>query len=297
MLDRAPSPRLAAVRAPALPVAAMVLGRPVDEAAALLPRLFNLCRAAQGAAARMAFGLPPDPAAPSLAQEILRDHLMKFHVTWPAFFGAPPSPLPADWAAGGRALVSAVFGPTGRAPAAPADVDAFFASDHGVAPVLRRIAGSFAPGEADAGALPPVTPATAFTPAPVDNSVAARQAHQPGLAHIAATRGHGPLWRAAARAWDMAEAATGRCPAPVSPASGRALVPAARGLYAVTARVSEGRVAAFDRVTPTDHLLAPCGVLDRALATLPAEKHGLAPLLLDILDPCSPVRLKEATDA
>lgn len=53
----------------------------------------------------------------------------------------------------------------------------------------------------------------------------------------------------------------------------------------------------FERVTPTDSLLARGGVLDRTLASLPADKAGLGPLLLDILDPCSPVRLKEVRNA
>jgi hypothetical protein len=86
-------------------------------------------------------------------------------------------------------------------------------------------------------------------------------------------------------------------PRPAQVGGGRALVPAARGLYAVAARVEGGRVAAFARVTPTDHLLAPGGVLDRSLAALPADRGALAPLLLDILDPCSPVQVMEAEDA
>ncbi len=57
------------------------------------------------------------------------------------------------------------------------------------------------------------------------------------------------------------------------------------------------RLTAFTRVTPTDHLPAPGRVPEQSLATLPAEKTGLAALVPDILDPCSPVRLEEAQDA
>ena len=74
-------------------------------------------------------------------------------------------------------------------------------------------------------------------------------------------------------------------------------MPAARGQYAVRIGTQGGVVATFDRITPTDHLLAEGGALDRALGCLPAVKAGLGPLLLDILDPCSPVRLKEVGHA
>ena len=56
-------------------------------------------------------------------------------------------------------------------------------------------------------------------------------------------------------------------------------------------------MTAFSRITPTDHLLAPGGVLAQCLATLPADRAGLAPLMLEILDPCSPVRLEEVAHA
>jgi hypothetical protein len=114
---------------------------------------------------------------------------------------------------------------------------------------------------------------------------------------IAETRGHGPLWRATARGYDIAACLADRLPVPRTPAPGSAIVAATRGAFAVTARVDAGRIAAFARVTPTDHLLAPGGILDRTLAALPAEKTGYAPLILDILDPCTPVRLTEVAHA
>jgi hypothetical protein len=91
-------------------------------------------------------------------------------------------------------------------------------------------------------------------------------------------------------------ALTGALPS-VETRPGEAIAPAARGTYGIRLTVERGRVTAFSRVTPTDQLLAPDGILDRALATLPPYKAGLGPLLLDILDPCSPVRLKEMANA
>ena len=295
MLHATPSPALVAQPAPGLPVARLVVGRGVDEVASLLPRLFNLCRAAQGAAVEAALGRPVK--SDGIAEEILRDHLLKFHVTWPGFFGLPPCPLPGDWAEGGADLRRAVFGPSGQAPATPADFFAFLSGEEGYAPILRKIDGCFAMGEAVAEGLAPVRAATIWQVGRADNSVAARRADHPAMAGIAARRRQGPLWRAAARLYDIAAVLSGDVPPVLTPAAGEAIVPAARGTYAVRIRSRGGIVTGFERVTPTDHLLAEGGALDRTLASLPADKAGLGPLLLDILDPCSPVRLKEVAHA
>ncbi|WP_210528152.1 hydrogenase expression/formation protein HupK [Rubellimicrobium arenae] len=291
------SGRLVAVRAPGLPVEALLLGKPAEEAAALLPRLFNLCRAAQGLAGRVALGLPaPEGAAGDLRREIARDHLMKLHLAWPAYFARAAMPLPPDWVSGSRAAREALFGPPGRMPATLADLGAFLASGHGIAPTLSAISGCFRPGEAVTPALPLVEPATAHEVRAVENSVAARQAAHPLMRVVEAGWGRSPFWRALGRALDLEACLNDALPG-VEAGPGRVAVPAARGLYVVTARVSQGRVAAFARVTPTDHLLAPGGVLDLALATLDPTRAALAPLVLDILDPCSPVRLREADHA
>ena len=295
MLDAAPSTALRAVRAPGLPVSRLVVGRQVDEVARLLPRLFNLCRAAQSAAVEAALGRAV--TQDGIAKEILRDHLLKFHVTWPGFFGLPALPLPEDWAEGGDSLRRSVFGPTGQAPADADGFFAFLAGDEGYAPVLRRIAGCFPEGEAASDGIAPVSPETMWCDAPVDNSVAVRVAAHPAMRGIAARYGRGPLWRAAARLFDIASVVDGDVPPILTPAPGEAIVPAARGSYAIRIQCEGGTVTAFARVTPTDHLLAEHGVLDRSLAHLPAAKAGLGPLLLDILDPCSPVRLREVAHA
>ncbi len=299
MFDARPTarPSLAATRAPELPVERLLVGKTVEEAAALLPRLFNLCREAQASCARLAFGLPGDPGAPAPGREILRDHLLKIHATWPGHYGFSPDPLPADWAAGGPRLARALFGAPGEMPATPADFLSFLGSDVPLARILARIDASFGKGEADTGWLPSLTSKTAFRTIAAENSVAGRHAFHPVMRWIAETRGHGPLWRATARGYDMAACLADRLPVPRTPAPGSAIVAAARGAYAVAARVEGGRVASFTRVTPTDHLLARGGILDRSLAALPAEKSGYAPLLLDILDPCTPVRLTEASHA
>jgi len=298
MLDAPrPAPALRARRAPSLPVAGMLVGKPPEEAAALLPRLFALCRAAQAQAARAALGLPTEAGAEAaLAREVLRDHLVKFCLHWPARLSLAPRPLPAGWQRG-EGLPALLWGAPAPPPT-PEAFEAFLRGEAGAAPVLRRIDLAFPDGLATTPDLPALDAARAFAPVACENSVAGRQAAHPVLAHVAATRGRGPLWRAAARLYDIADALAGRLPPLRKHGPGRVTVTAARGTYAIAADVAEGRVTALARVTPTDHLLAPGGALDHALAALPAEKAALAPLLIDILDPCSPVRVEEgAPDA
>lgn len=283
---------------PPPPLGALLLGQPVVEAAVRLGRIFNLCRAAQVAAARLAFGLPPeDGCAEALRREVLRDHLIKFHLSWPALLGCPPLPLPAGWAAGSPDLAGAMLGAPARMPATEAEFAAFLAGGQGLAGVLARIDREFAPGEAVCAALPLPEPRRVLEMGALENSGAARHAAHPVMQHIAGTRGRGPLWRATGRAYDMQACLESRLPPLLCPALGQAIVPAARGAYAIAAQVREGRVTAFQRVTPTDHLCAPGGILEQSLASLAATSARKAPLLLDILDPCTQVHLKGAQDA
>ncbi|WP_417628627.1 hydrogenase expression/formation protein HupK [Pararhodobacter aggregans] len=269
-----------------MPVAAMVLGARVEVAAALLPRVFNLCRHAQAQAVALALDQPLPPGG----DEILRDHLLKLFVSWPGLLGQGARKLPADWATDPAAVRSAVFGPAG-VPARPAEMMDLLASDHGAAPVLRAIDRAFPVREAVTAALPFAGVRNLWTGAPIENSPAARQAHRPALQALEAAHGRGPLWRAAARLFDIAALLDEGLPPPESPARGEALVQATRGLYGLRLKSEGGIVTAFARVTPTDSLLAPGGVLAQSLASLDAARAGQAALVLDILDPCSPVTL------
>lgn len=296
-LDRAGPMHSARVETGApLPIEKLLIGRPVAEAAALMPRLFNLCRAAQSAAAHLALGLPTPEDARHLRAEVLRDHLIKLFLTWPNLLGQPPRPFPAP-----GMTAAALFGPAERFPDSPDSFERWLAAGEGAAPLLTAIRGAFAPGEAVAD-LPDTAPATAMSVLPQENSTAIRHPGHAVLDYIAGTQGRGPLWRATARLVDAGACLAGTLPAPRLMPDGTALTPAARGQYAVRARSDQGRVAAFARVTPTDHLLAPGGMLQASFATLPATKAALAPLVLDILDPCVPVTLTQvmesgATDA
>lgn len=298
MLDRAASPSLGFDRPAPLPVEALVVGKPVADVADLLPRLFSLCRAAQGAAARLALGQAPAPDMKAeLRREAMRDHLMKFHLSWPGQFGEAARPSPEGWPHGGTAMAHQLFGPAGQMPRNPDDLMAFLNTSHGIAPVLSKIRAVFAGGAGEAPRLPWPDDADPLTLAAIENSVAARQRDHPLLTAVEAENGRGPFWRALARAVDLEALMRGDIPDPVGPARGVALVPASRGRYALKIDARDGVVTGLTRVTPTDHLMAKGGILDHALAALPVTSHGLAPLLLDILDPCTPLRVKEVAHA
>lgn len=282
------------VTTPPLPVEKLVIGRPVETAIAVLPRVFNLCRAAQRMAAELALGLAP--AGGDVMAEIRRDHMLKLFATWPQVFGLPVT-LQRAWLEDDDAALAALFGPIARVPRDDFEMQGFLGSGEGVSPLLMQIEAAFLPGEAVADGLPLVDADSAFSAGAVENSPAARRAHDPALGYVEAFHGRGPLWRAAGRVIDLGRTLENDVPAPATPRPGAALVPATRGLYAVRAHHAGGIVERFDRVTPTDHMLAPGGMLERALVNLDTTRAGLAPLLLELLDPCQPVELMEARDA
>ena len=275
MSDAAAPSLTFSVRADALPpVDRLAVGKPVQEVVDLLPRIFNLCRAAQETALRLAFGMAPGAADP--AEEIRREHMMRLALILPRHFGMPGLPMQRE------ALLEGC-------PETPQELASWMSSGRGAAPLMARLAEAFAPGEACA-TLPEVDQITAFAAAPVENSAAMRRADHPVMRHIEAQYGRGPLWRCMGRLYDLA----GDFPAAHPAGPGRAICPAARGLYAVDAAVENGVVTWLARMTPTDHLLAEGGMLAQTLASLPGDKEGLAPLVLDVLDPCFPVRLTKA---
>lgn len=261
-----------------LPVETMVLGRPVPEVAELLPRLFNLCRVAQGLAARLALGLP---ATGDLRTEIIRDHVIRLTVILPRAFGLTAPALPADPAE--------LLGRNGL----PADGD-LCRWDSPLTPLACRITQEFAPGIACTAPLPP--PPHPLAEGAYENSAAGRQAGAPALRAVESRYGRGPLWRFVGLLADLEAALADRLPAPVA-AEGLACVPAARGAYGLRLNSCEGRVTGIARRTPTDHLLAPGGALLQALGRLPADQRHLAPRIIALHDPCVPVLIEEPQDA
>ncbi|WP_135449977.1 HupK protein [Tabrizicola caldifontis] len=276
---------------PALPVEALVIGKPVAMAADLLPRLFNLCRGAQAMAARLSLGLPAtdDPRA-----EILRDHRLKLCVMLPRAFGLDPIPLPEPTrphqplALPGAMDAAALLGPEGLP-----DMPSRLAGP--LAPLFHRVAATFPPGMATCAALP--LPSAPLADGAFENSPAGRQSHHPLLRRIEQTHGRGPLWRLAGLMADLEAVSHNRLPAPALSADGTATVPAARGIYALRVTQRDGVVTGLCRRTPTDHQLAPGGALLQSLANLPATHRALAPKVIALHDPCIPVTVREAEHA
>ncbi len=262
-----------------LPVESLVLGRPVAEVAELLPRVFNICRAAQGAAARLALGLAPEsePAA-----EVIRDHVLKLCILLPRCFGWPAIPLPA------RPME--LLGVAGL----PSDVSELEMWTNPVADSARAIAREFPPGAAASAVLP--VPPHPLAEGAFENSAAGRQAHHPLLQSVEGHYGRGPLWRYFGLLADLEAALAGRLPKP-NVENGVASVAAARGSYALRIEQSGGLVTAMTRRTPTDHLLAPEGALLQSLQSLPHKLRHLANQVIALHDPCIPVTISEAAHA
>jgi hypothetical protein len=271
-------------RAPALPLAGLVVGKPVREVAALLPRLFNLCRMAQAAAARAALGLPPEATTADLAAEVLRDHLAALFVTLPPLLGLAPTRPPQS------AVAQALFGPAGLPRNLP-DLNLWLTSGTGVSPLAQAVNRAFPGRMASAPALP--APDDPLADGPYDSSLAARRAGHPLLTALESERSRGPLWRLMVQLIDAEACLRGDLP-PVTLTNGTALSPAARGTYALRLTHAGGLVTTITRRTPTDHLLAPGGMLHHALTGTPA---ALAPLVIALHDPCEPVTLREVRHA
>lgn len=273
-----------------LPIHIMVIGRPAEEVAETLPRVFNLCRTAQRMAVRAALGLPvASDESTELAAEIRREHLVKLCLMLPQKLGLAPLPVRADTEA---ALAEALFGGS-----LPDRLDTLLGRTCALTPVAADLIRRFAPAEAVANDLPLPSDASILAETAQENSVAARHQSHPLMQDIEAAFGRAPLWRVIGRALDLQALMHGWRPELRQLANGQAIVPAARGTYAVSARVKDGTVTEFRRMTPTDHLLCKGGIMEQTLETLPAHKQTEAALLVEILDPCTPVSLKGLPDA
>lgn len=272
-IDRQPGPDLAAY----------LRGRPVAEVADLMPRLFNLCRRAQGSAARLALGL--SATGEDLTAEVIRDHMAQLFVILRVAFGlAPMTPPPA---------APALFGISGQMPVDLAGLRAWLKEDSPVAELVRAVHAGFP----DELGVTPDLPAPAPEMTAMENSPAGRQANHPLLVAIANTHGLGPLWRCVGVLIDLQIALARALPAAQTLADGTAVVQAARGSYFLRIDQMAGRVTGLSRITPTDHQLARGGALELSLRRLPSHRPDLAARLVALFDPCIPVTVPEAHHA
>ena len=267
-------------------VETLVVGRTPEAAAVLLPRVFNLCRATQDAAFRLAAGLALDAGAPDLLRaEMLRDHVLRLCLVLPQRLGLAAGILPPGWAQGDRACLAALLGPDQRLATDAEGFARWCDTGLGAAPALASLSRAFVPDMASCPATMP------------DSSAAGRRAQHPLMQALERSHGRGPLWRAAGRLVDAVAILSGDVPVAQAEGPGRASAPSARGTYNVAFTQDQGRITELTRRTPTDEMAAPGGPLETAIAALrPADAH-LLPLLIEVFDPCMDWEFIEATDA
>ncbi|MCF8482870.1 MAG: hypothetical protein K9H25_20795 [Rhodospirillum sp.] len=287
------------------PLAALLRGKDPDTAATLVGRLFNICGAAQEAAARSALGLPLDPSLEKrVAAETLREHGVKLFLLWPGLLNIEPDRAAPTLLARAledetmaAALWVSLFGPKGTPPTTWSAFERWV-DEAGSVPArcMKAVWTTWDPawGRADLPNLDSLAgwPGPPNLEAPRDTGVGGRVADHPLMAAIADRLGRGALWRMTARLVEMKRLLSGTAP---SPFRAPGVVEAARGTLFTRATTDDaGRVASLERLTPTDFALAPGGALEMALSSLPPDApnlEALARLVVDVIDPCLAVEL------
>ncbi|WP_029004868.1 hypothetical protein [Azorhizobium doebereinerae] len=299
--------------APALAdVGRWLVGRPAEDAVRLLPRVYNLCAAAHGAASAAALGLPdPDGAAPRaemMRAETVRDHGLALFHQWPQMLGLPGEreALALLGRAEAGAVIAARVGGEADLPGLSlSDLDLWLARGATLpARLLRAVRDRLDP----AWGCVPLAPLTladldmgldalrrpdAALPAR-DATVLERVRHAPVLAALLAREGPSLFVRLLARVVDLLFTAAGRAgPAAGRTEGGAGFAAAARGLLAHGARTEGGRIAAYAVLPPSAWTLAPAGLLERMLDALPARRETpmLGQWVLAAVNPCVPVTL------
>lgn len=280
-------------------------GRPVEEAARLIPRVFNLCAAAHGAASAQALHLPAPDAEASIRQETLRDHALALFHQGPEALGLPGERDALGLLAnpdGAAELARRVSGDVDLAGLSLSDFDLWLARGETLpARLLRQMRQHIDPAWGRVG-LPSLTlsdldaavgDGSRDLPAR-DATVLTRVRQAPLLVALLAAEGGSLLARLLARVLDLLAVLKGGPASCGRTAAGNGFAAAARGLLAHGARVEAGRIAFYRIVPPSAWTLAPGGLLERMLAALPsrAETPMLGRLALLAVNPCVPVKLE-----
>lgn len=284
----------------------ILVGRRVEEAADLLPRIFALCghahrNAFERAVAAVTGAVPPDEEAEAREhRECAEAHAWRFAVTWRAAMGLPPD------AAGLNAVKNALAG--GRmvervtAMAALTGMTAEIRRKH--VDLLRRpLAGE---DGVDILGSPPAAwwgqqlDPIAVVPRP-DLLILPKGTHDGRVR----TLGH-LMERLCGAALLAAEGPPkrGRMSAPPSAERldhgvGIGLAETARGPLCYRVTVRNGCVAEVSAVAPTDWMAHPDGPLAQVIASLPDDddRESNALLIAALFDPCVPVRHGGTGDA
>lgn len=279
----------------------LLIGRDINEVAQLLTRIFNLCPKAQQLAAQMALGLRITVSHDQILAEIQKDHLVKLCFTLPPLLGLSPHPQAPMIFSNISADCDKTYYSIFEQDPLPESLDELqkwaWENNSWSAKLTTALIGRLGRLNDEIGVLIPSMPfvlsQNTLSHQNWENSAAARASQYPLMANIEKHQGRSPLWRLWGMLLDLKSALYGDI-APARMSHEAALVPAARGLYALRIKHEKNRAVKIERKTPTDHLLMPKSALHIALEQLQrAQKQELFDLIIAIHDPCCSITLKE----
>ncbi|MFG1422130.1 nickel-dependent hydrogenase large subunit [Roseixanthobacter liquoris] len=288
----------------------LLVGRRVEEALELLPRLFNLCGAAHHAAACHALGVPDAENAGAMRAETVRDHGVALFHLWPGMLGMSSDRtglallgrgMPAE-------LARHVCGGDDLPAFSLSDLDAWLArAPTPTAGLLRDLRERLDPAWGRA-ALPPMDVEALDSPLMEDApssrheaTVLARVRVAPVIRALLQKEGASLFARLLARIVDLLWMAQGGRDARLHGQAGAGIgyAQAARGMLVHRATVKDGRVLAYRVRTPSAWNLAPGGLFAQMLAALPARREAqmLARIAECAVNPCVPLTLHFVPEA
>jgi len=266
----------------------MLLGRPADEAAALVPSLYAMSSRAQGLAARLAIAAArgaahPEHKDPEAAAECAREHAWRLLFDWPQALGFEVE----------RHLFSNFVRDIGTGSRRHWSIPQWIDSLEDEGPPSRLL--PHLDAAASAREWPALSEEFARTPTwrrqPAETGPLART-------HPAPEAGVGVRSRVLARARELQaylqgdSGLLGRASAvPLERGAGRAAVETARGLLLHEAELENGRVTRYVIVAPTEWNFHPEGILGQAIGETPSgdpwQRSRIERFVL-ALDPCMP---------
>ena len=267
----------------------VLLGRPADEAAALVPSLYALCSRAQGLAARLAIAAArgtaqPEHTDPEAAAEAAREHAWRLLFDWPRILDFEVE----------RHLFAKFVREIGAGARRHWDIPQWIDSLEDEGPPTNLLP------HLDAAASAREWPALSedFAQAPTWR----RQPAETGplaRAHPAPEGGVGTRSRVLARARELQAylqgnpGHLGRASAvPLARGAGRAAVETARGMLLHEAELENGRVTRYVIVAPTEWNFHPQGPLAQAAGWPAASGEAMQRRRIErmvlALDPCVP---------
>ncbi|MFG1395741.1 nickel-dependent hydrogenase large subunit [Roseixanthobacter pseudopolyaromaticivorans] len=296
--------------APMLDPEPLLVGRRVEDALELLPRVFNLCGAAHRAAASHALGLPGTENAVEIRAETVRDHGIALFQLWPSLLGTMPDRAGLALLARGtpKELVRHVCGEDNLPEFSLADLDSWLArAPTPAARLLSEVRDRLDPAWGRA-ALPPLNVAALDldlmedVPSPrCEATVLERVRTAPVIRALLQEEGASLFVRLLARIVDLLwMTESGRDTRLHGQAgAGVGYAQAARGILVHQAKVRDGLVASYRVRTPSAWNLTPGGLFARVLAALPARREAqmLARIAECAVNPCVPLTLHFSTEA